>query len=167
MQFSLKTLMLAAGGIALIAAISSKFGGIGLLYGLVLSDALVILYCFTKLPLRPALANGLLFGAIVLHVVSIYSFFPVAEDWANEAMYAATARGYEMQYEENEMQGFFMGLFVFFFGYLPIVPVFIFLILILLPEWKLTGIKRSMLSRWLLAIPFLTGWFAVYNYTRF
>jgi len=167
MQYSLKTLMLLAVAMAIVAAFVSKFGGIGLLYGLVLLFVLAIVYCLTRIPLRPALANSLLLCACLMHVSTIYFFYPIAEDWTNEAMYAAADRGYEIQRDEDELHGIALGLGTIIFGYIPIGLFLLFLWLIFFDYWKWTGLTRLLVSLWLLAIPLLVTWLSVRTYSSF
>lgn len=155
--------MIMAGVLAFLAALASKLGGLGLLYGFVLLLAASILFCFTKLPLRPALAYGIVLVAIALHIALIKFFFPIAAEWANEAMYDAAKRGYTIQMDEDEMQEFFLTLFVVVFGYLPAIIVTLGRIT-LLDVYKASGGTRLVLSLWLLILPFLAAWFGIQHY---
>jgi len=166
MQYSLKTLMLAAGVLAMLSALTSKFGSVGLLGGIALILASIICYYFTKLPIRHGLANGILLGAISLHVALINYFFPVATEWAIEAMSAAAERGYTIQMDEYETQAESMVGFMIVCGYFPAFIVMLVRIL-LFHIWECTGLSRLALSLWLLILPFLSAWYTIHHYKSF
>lgn len=163
MQYSLKTLIIAAGVLPMLAALVAKLGGLGLLFGLVIILVLIIIYFFTKLPLPHATANCILLGAIFLHITLVNYFFPVAAKWADAVMTVAEARGHKFYVDSQEdgLQGI-----VILLGYLPAI-CFMFVRILLFHIWESSGFSRLVLSLWLLLVPFLAAWLTIHHYQSY